>query len=1267
MDRQLTCDTQDGSADLIKQIKLTFESYDDDKSGELDKCEMRHFQDDLRLSLSLTKCDNRIFNRIFKILDGDRSGTVEFRELVNNLDTVIPILCEPGEEMEKFIKMIFRDFDIDGSGYLEKKEIKLQCDIQSDKMGVERCKDWQVDYIISIMDVDHNGKIDVEELMYQYSIINREISKNKKKKIKRKQAQNIFPTTFSTFQKSNMGYLDIVTNESIRFIKNSLRARKGKPIQESEPILLSDSGDSEVEGDNLIKKPKYAERQAHDLFTEELKRIYLIYDEDQSGELDEDEIKDFLDDVRVSLSLTKTTPDIHKRIMYILDEDQGGTVDFEEFEKNIHVIVPILCEIGEEMIELITKIFHDFDVDKSGFLDKKELKLILDLHCDKMEVHRCTTEQLTKIFSDLELDEIPFINLEELLNCYPIINQHISKNKKKVFKQRQSVMQSELNPLEMHKVCATGLNSLTKHAIAYIRKIKLRDQQEAKKILEDPEARLDEINMGSKEKMKEMVPLPNLLNKPDINKTLLNKPDIHKNSVMRKMSTQQCTGRANKLGVSAGDSMKIKIVSDSTKMTGKIDAMDLLASQKGRKVKNDTSGLNFLEDSEIKRKDSQITGKELNQNYRLLVNQNSYQKSPEKLREKKSTEYMLNQDQKDIQKTFNKQDTIPGYDFQYLQNYNEEIQKEKEKKKYNKDNQDTEPNMNEQSVEQTESSVDQESERNIDTGNDIPDMVKTNNHCLSPSILKRALTKQKTSDLQSQIPLHGQARVNSTINPGLTLSKTIPFGVPTPIIVAFGDSTPKKVAFGESTPKNPGQGDFFAQQIMENPSHFKENSLIKKIDSQKVMKQKKYHQASKSVSNIKSQEYSTDTPIKQDGSSTTRHNIRIIKDISNFNKIQTQPYKKTKTIELVENGNNFNKAHANSEEGNICQEENQHKVLIETTNQYLKISRKAKQEQYNFFTHFTQKEVNYIFRNVKEQKMQYEKNLRKLNYFINGGYKYLVSKVNEVKSPKKTNPKEKKKLDKEDNEEDSCCSLDYYGEQAGYEELRVFVKELFQPLEMNLDDLNSLVSGERRSLKNLKEESPTKNFMVEKLTKNLNSERTPMPLIAKKAKTTTCLEQLTLEPQGPLKKEDIYYTAGKKKNIQNDNKLPKSQVIEINANLMGYYKSEEEKKNHLPAIANSFFASKVTIADRNYNYKDHFGNFSMVPNSTKAKPDSSHMFNIGTHGESSNYGKGSGSLAPYDLKHIPNTKKVEDLRVNRYFFYDNRKQEKEYKRDFKVY
>lgn len=92
--------------------------------------------------------------------------------------------------MEWIIKKAFTDFDIDGSGYLERGELRLLFNLTSDRLGVERPDDWQVDYIISLIDNDGNSKVCVEEMVENYRVVAQELFKNKK--VRRNRSKDFF-------------------------------------------------------------------------------------------------------------------------------------------------------------------------------------------------------------------------------------------------------------------------------------------------------------------------------------------------------------------------------------------------------------------------------------------------------------------------------------------------------------------------------------------------------------------------------------------------------------------------------------------------------------------------------------------------------------------------------------------------------------------------------------------------------------------------------------------------------------------------------------------------------------------------------------------------------------------------------------------------------------------------------------------------------------------------------------------------------------------
>lgn len=105
-----------------KNLKKIYCQYDEDGNGILDRDEIRRFVDDIRESLFLDKCDDTQFKQIWKILDSDGGGDVDWKEFSKNMKKIFPVISEPSEKMLKKIMSIWHDFDTDESGYWERNE-----------------------------------------------------------------------------------------------------------------------------------------------------------------------------------------------------------------------------------------------------------------------------------------------------------------------------------------------------------------------------------------------------------------------------------------------------------------------------------------------------------------------------------------------------------------------------------------------------------------------------------------------------------------------------------------------------------------------------------------------------------------------------------------------------------------------------------------------------------------------------------------------------------------------------------------------------------------------------------------------------------------------------------------------------------------------------------------------------------------------------------------------------------------------------------------
>lgn len=114
---------------------------------------------------------------------GKKESKWEYRyepiDLISHLEDILQKVITISKATKKKIKSTFFDFDIDSSGAIQKNEMKLLCHLECDRLGVVRSDDWQVEYLISVIDDDGNGDIDLDEFYTHYREINEILMTNR--------------------------------------------------------------------------------------------------------------------------------------------------------------------------------------------------------------------------------------------------------------------------------------------------------------------------------------------------------------------------------------------------------------------------------------------------------------------------------------------------------------------------------------------------------------------------------------------------------------------------------------------------------------------------------------------------------------------------------------------------------------------------------------------------------------------------------------------------------------------------------------------------------------------------------------------------------------------------------------------------------------------------------------------------------------------------------------------------------------------------------
>lgn len=249
-------------ADIIKDLHSTYTERED---GMLYEFEFKSLIDEIRASLNILPCDIDILQKIYQTINksdvepikSDSKYGAGLIDIINNLETIQPLISKPSLAMVKIIEKSFQSFDIDQIGYLDKKNFKLLLDDICDLYKVNHCKIWQVDYIFRFMDENGDNKLSLEEFMDDYLWVSDELLKNKPKVKRKIRRWDFFPDGVNLKTEEMEKFKDIGEHAKKLLTKESLI--KSRSLYMQDPNLSGNEVDlAKAQANNLCQTAQNA-------------------------------------------------------------------------------------------------------------------------------------------------------------------------------------------------------------------------------------------------------------------------------------------------------------------------------------------------------------------------------------------------------------------------------------------------------------------------------------------------------------------------------------------------------------------------------------------------------------------------------------------------------------------------------------------------------------------------------------------------------------------------------------------------------------------------------------------------------------------------------------------------------------------------------------------------------------------------------------------------------------------------------------------------
>eukprot|EP01080_Neovahlkampfia_damariscottae_P003721 gene3721-6609_t len=404
----------------LRKAKLIFDEYDLDKNGKLNKQELSNYIENLTKNYNLKKISQKEKDVIFKKIHHAENGEITFEEFSLWLNSIAEVR-KPHQKVtadETKIKKLFKKYDENGDGKLDKKELSNFVDYISEKFHTPKQSASQKMHLFEkIKKSKESDSITYEEFSEWY----KEISKPKI------DFSNI-KKLFQKYDKNQDGMID--RSELVVFLNDfSEYQKKGKPTEEQVNEIFEFLDKKKQGGISYSDFYKWAIKFNDDFKWKLIRNFFDNYSkhgDDETGNqgLNSNDLSLFLEDLSNAYKIPKPSLTQVKSFFDKIDKDHNGKINYEEFVEWINSLEKIFSKKFD-----VKKFFHLFDEDGDGTLDEQELGHFFDMLYHSYHQHVPSDEEKHKLFKKMDSNNSGDISFEEFNNWY----QDFLKNDKKLF------------------------------------------------------------------------------------------------------------------------------------------------------------------------------------------------------------------------------------------------------------------------------------------------------------------------------------------------------------------------------------------------------------------------------------------------------------------------------------------------------------------------------------------------------------------------------------------------------------------------------------------------------------------------------------------------------------------------------------------------------------------------------------------------------------------------------------------------------------------